>query len=71
MEGDGTVEGRLGEKWDPVKFALLDRAGAVDVRASSFFAQYSTDSGVHERHVVRGIRRGASDDLVPARLRVP
>ena len=74
LEGYGgrdAVEGWLGEKWGPVEIRFADSAGAADVRGVVSFAQCPTDSGVHERHVVRSIRRGTSDDLVPARLRAP
>ena len=70
MEGDA-VESWLGRNGVQLKFALLTAAGAADVRGFVSFAQCPTDSGVHKRHVVRGVRRGASDHLVPARLLAP
>ena len=71
MEGETRSKVGWGEKWGPVEIRFADSARAADVRGFVSFAQCPTDSGVHERHVVRGIRRGTSDDLVPARLRAP
>jgi len=71
MEGETRSKVGRGEKRGPRETRFADSARAADVRGVVSFAQCPTDSGVHEWHVVRGIRRGASDDLVPARLRAP
>ena len=52
-----------------LKFALLTVLVLLMCVASSPLAQCSTNSDMHERHVVRGIRQEAGDDLVPAGLR--